>query len=454
LKFLNEAELREHLADVRHALDTERDPETRRRLQAEATATENAITGLENRRVDVVRAGRDPVNHDGYGSSSASTTRAGTADQSAALRTIERHADVLRSEAGDRLEQLVRSGDPTGVGARYLTAVGNPAYDTAFGKILIDPTHGHLRFSAEEVEAVRRVSAAQNERAMSIGGSGGADGGFGVPFALDPTIVLSSDGSSSPIREFARTFTIATNTWKGVSSEGVTAEFAAELTEVGDDTPTLVQPSVDVEKAHAWIEFSIEVGQDYAGLRDELGRLFADAKDELEATKFLDGTGTNEPSGVLDGLTAAETVYTATVNAFAVDDCYSLLNAIPPRYATRTSVLGSPAIFDEVYRFVGGGSDEPPVLPTREGAFLGRRKGEWSSMSSTIAADEALLIAGDFGAGFAIVDRVGMSVELVPHVLGSNRRPKGSRGLYAWWRVGSGVVLPNALRVLVVDPSS
>jgi hypothetical protein len=57
----------------------------------------------------------------------------------AALRTIEQHGDVLTSRAADR---LVRKDDPTGVGARYLTAVGSDAYASAFTKLLKDPQLG------------------------------------------------------------------------------------------------------------------------------------------------------------------------------------------------------------------------------------------------------------------------------------------------------------------------
>ena len=54
----------------------------------------------------------------------------------------------------------VRDGDPLGVGARYISAVGSEHYATAFSKMLKDPTNGHLRFSKQEVEAVRTATNA------------------------------------------------------------------------------------------------------------------------------------------------------------------------------------------------------------------------------------------------------------------------------------------------------
>jgi hypothetical protein len=49
---------------------------------------------------------------------------------------------------------------------------------------------------------------------------------------------------------------------------------------------------------------------------------------------------------------------------------------------------------------------------------------------------------------FVIVDRIGSTLELVPHLVGSNRRPTGQRGALLWFRTGSNVVVPQAFRLL------
>jgi hypothetical protein len=49
--------------------------------------------------------------------------------------------------------------------------------------MVMDPMQGHLRFSPKEVEAVRVVSQAESQRAMSIGTT--TAGGFAVPFGRD-----------------------------------------------------------------------------------------------------------------------------------------------------------------------------------------------------------------------------------------------------------------------------
>jgi HK97 family phage major capsid protein len=63
---------------------------------------------------------------------------------------------------------------------------------------------------------------------------------------------------------------------------------------------------------------------------------------------------------------------------------------------------------------------------------------------------------GDFKRGFIIVDKVGMNMELVPHLFqqataGSGTgMPTGQRGYYAWWRNNSVIVIDNAFRLLKV----
>jgi len=63
----------------------------------------------------------------------------------------------------------------------------------------------------------------------------------------------------------------------------------------------------------------------------------------------------------------------------------------------------------------------------------------------------------DIRKAFTILDRIGMSVELVPMLMGAvtpaagaalRPMPTGQRGFYAHWRNNSKVVDPNAVRIL------
>jgi HK97 family phage major capsid protein len=296
---------------------------------------------------------------------------------------------------------------------------------------------------------VRRVSAVEAERALSTGT--GSAGGFAIPYTLDPSIIMSGNGALNPIRPISRVITISTHDWKGVSSDGVTAAYVPEATEATDASPVLAQPAISTQQGRAFVPFSIELGQDWNGLQDELTRLITDARDVLDATKFLTGSGTNEPFGILTGLTTTQRVQTNTVATYAVGDPWLLKAQIPARFINSTTFAAAPGIWDTTYRFVGGNSTEPLQMPTRSGEMMGRPKVEWSTMVTTLTTGSKIMLGGDFNTGYTIVDRIGMTAELIPHLFGAtNRFPTGQRGLYTYWRTGANVVVANAFRYLEV----
>jgi HK97 family phage major capsid protein len=378
------------------------------------------------------------------------------AGHDAGLRAIERNAGRLAPDATDRLDDLVRERDPAGLAGRYLDAVASPDYLSAFGKMVADPTSGHLRFTPRETEAVQKVSAIQAERVMSIGT--GSAGGFAVPYVLDPSIILSGSGALNPVRTIAKVITIeASREWRGVSSDGVVAGYVAEGTEATDGSPTLVQPTIVTAQWRVFVPFSIELGQDWAALTTELGRLAADARDVNDATQFLSGNGSNAPGGILNiggtgGLTTSQRVQTAGVAAFAVGDPWLLSAAIPPRFRAATTYAAAPPTWDTAYRFVGTNSTEPYQFSNgdRGGNFLGQAKVEWSAMDTGATTGKRLIIGGDWQS-YGIVDRLGTTAELIPHLFGAtNRFPTGQRGLYVYGRTGAGVLAPNAFRFMEV----
>jgi HK97 family phage major capsid protein len=333
-----------------------------------------------------------------------------------------------RSEAQEHVSKLLGED---GVAARRILTTGSPVYNRAFFKTL-----------------AQQPLTNEEARALSLAGAGG---GFAVPFDLDPTIIPTSSGAVNPLRQIARVVQINGDEWRGVSSGAVTTAYAAEATATTDNSPTLAQPTISTEKAQAFIPFSIEVGMDWPSLRTEMGRLLQDSKDELEATKFTVGSGTNEPAGVITGATT--TVNATAAGVFDLEDLYRLRATLPPRYSTRASFMGNLAILDKIRQFdtAGGAAlwetlsnDTPPRL-------LGKPVYEASAMTAVTTVGALFLIYGDFSR-FVIVDRIGLEIELIPHIFnaaGTLTLPTGQRGLYAFWRNGSKVVDANGFRVLI-----
>jgi HK97 family phage major capsid protein len=67
----------------------------------------------------------------------------------------------------------------------------------------------------------------------------------------------------------------------------------------------------------------------------------------------------------------------------------------------------------------------------------------------TALADNLIAIFGDFS-NYVIADRIGMTVEFIPQLFGSNGRPTGQKGWFAYARHGADSVNDAAFRVLNV----
>lgn len=376
-----------------------------------------------------------------------STTR--TDVQEEAVRSIDRLYEdgEIGEDAGQRLVDLVDADRVMGVEARYIHAVSSPAYSRAFHKKLFGGNGAESALTAEESEAVALVGRSMAERAMLVGED--AKGGFALPAQVDPTFQLASDGALSPLRQLASVVATTASEWKGVTTEGTTAEFAAEGEEVGDGTPTLKGPKLRPQRAHGFCPFSIEMGQDLGTLNAELTRLFADAKDTLEAEKFLAGKGSkeNEPSGLLNEVPEGSVVETKVKETLGVDDVYAMIEKLPPRWQPRAGWLSSLTIANVIHRFSGPGSEEPPLFNGDRTQLLGKRWSEVSDMAVTLTGGNQVLVYGDLSQ-FKIADRLGMTAELIPHLMGEEGRPLGMRGLYVIWRTTSALLIPSAVRVL------
>lgn len=365
------------------------------------------------------------------------------------------HPDAQRVDAKGHVERLIEGKDSDdGSLSRYLVATNAPAYRRAFPK-LISPG-GSAMLTREEQAAVAQVAAAQRAASLTT-----TAGGFAVPFVLDPTIIPTSNLAVNPLRGISRVEQISVDEWRGVSSAGITAAYAAEAAASSDNAPTLAQPTVSTERAQAFVPFSIEIGQDWPSLQSEMARLLQDAKDELEATKFVLGSGTNEPFGVITGATTTQT--TATSGAFVVGDLYNLEAALGPRFRPRASMMMNRFVAQKIRQFdtAGGASlwidnlqvglDNQVPTPGNYGArVLGYGAYESSAMDATLTTGSEIIVFGDFSY-YLIADRVGMSIEYIPHLFnsaGALTLPTGQRGLYCFWRNGAKVLHANAFRVL------
>lgn len=371
----------------------------------------------------------------------------------AAVEAVEANmSDEARAEVVRKMDTL---SDTRGVIPNLVLLTGQDAYRSAFAKGMA----GRMDlWSNEERAAVQRVE--EFRAAMSLTD---ANGGYAVPFTLDPTLILTNSGAISPVRGLARVVTITTNDWNGLTSAGVTASWDGEVAEVSDDSPTFAQPAVTPKKAQAFVQGSIEITQDYRGLESDVMMMLADAKARLEAAAFINGSGANQPQGIITALDGGSSeVAPGTAETFAVGDVYKTQQALPARWRgagsnvawiAELSTINAMRQFGTANNYHGFLVDLGAGQPSQ---LLGYRLFEDSNMDAHSAinaaatADNHLLLIGDWNQ-YLIVDRVGMSVEFIPHLFNtSNNLPDGRRGWYLHWRVGADSLVDGAFRVLNV----
>jgi HK97 family phage major capsid protein len=333
----------------------------------------------------------------------------------------------LNHEFAEATTHAVQS-DTFGGMARHILTTGSDDYQDAFRAYLENPEENAQRAAIS----------------LTL-----ANGGYMLPYVLDPTIVLTNAGSINPWRRISNVKQTTSNTWNGVTSAGVTAAWLAEATEVTDNTPTVGNIQITPQKAAAWVFGSYEALQD-TDFSNELPGLLADAKDRLEEAAFATGTGTLQPKGVITGAT---TTVTATgVATYAIADVYALQAALPARFrnSASTAIVASLGIINRTRQFdtAGGASFWTNLGAGQPERVLGVPLYESTTMSSALTTGQKIAIYGDFSQ-FYIVDRVGVSLMYEPMVKGASQRPTGQAGWFMYWRTGSDVATPAAFRVLV-----
>lgn len=322
---------------------------------------------------------------------------------------------------------------------RNLVARSSDVYVSAFQKYMLG----------------REMSLTDEERtSMSVGTN--ANGGFLVPTHLDPTVILTNDGTANALRSISRVVTLVNgNVWNGVSSAGVTASWDAELTEVSDDSPTFGNPNIPVHKGAAFVQATIEAFEDIDALASDVLMMFADARDRLEAAGHCTGSGSDQPTGIFTALDANTNVEITsdTAATLALADLTEVKRAVPQRWRNRSTWVMNPVYADAI-RALGtamSASYSVDITQSNTDLLLGRPVVETDDApdTQTTTVKDNEIVFGDFS-NYVIVDKPGStSVEFIPHLFNtSSNLPDGRRGWYMYFRSGADSVNDSAFRLL------
>lgn len=381
------------------------------------------------------RSPDDPFDLVGYRQRVSSVDELSPAYVDGAKRALEvlDFPTLDKAQAQERIQGLMAKvqGDPGEVALRVLQT-GSPRYQRAWAKYI---ALGRDALTIEE------------QRALQTGSD--ANGGVAIPVTIDPTFILTTDGAANPLRDIARKVPITTKSWQPVTTAGVVAAYGTETSVAADAAPTDFDGSeitpVEVKVA---VEFTSTYAEDYglAALQGEIGTLIQDAKDVLEADKFVNGDGSDEPQGLIwkiddDGNSIVP------ASAFDLDAIDDLTGELGERFQANARIVGHRKIFTRTRQLGTAGAPANSIYDPIAGTLYGYPRSISSHMDGTTNPGDQPLVVGDFRY-FVIVDRLGLSTEFVPHRVDANGVLNGKRAVLARWRNTSKVISVNAFRLL------
>jgi HK97 family phage major capsid protein len=233
-------------------------------------------------------------------------------------------------------------------------------------------------------------------------------------------------------------------------SSAVRVSWVTEGSEPDSDSePSFGQERIPIYTALAKTQIGNDLledaGTDIAAL---LAELYAEAYALDEDEQFLVGDGAGKPQGILPGGENANSiaeVKSGNASTLTADGLIDLLYDLPVQYHANAAFVMNSATAAAVRKLkdqndqylwqLGLAAGQPDTLLGKPLAV--------SEFMPNVAADAYPVLLGDFGRGYWIADRVGLSVQrLVEKYAESNMT-----GFVARRRVGGQMVLPNAFRV-------
>ncbi|MEA2907242.1 MAG: hypothetical protein QOI12_4629 [Alphaproteobacteria bacterium] len=298
---------------------------------------------------------------------------------------------------------------------------------------------------------------ALEHKAMSIGSN--PDGGYTVPIEIEQAIGERLT-AISPIRQIAGQRTISANVYKKpFMTSGPAVGWVGETaSRPQTDTPVLDQLSFPAMELYAMPAATATLLEDSAvnldqWLASEVDQAFA----VQEGTAFVTGDGSNKPKGFLSYTTIANAswvwgdigyIASGAAGAFPAsnpsDVLVDLIYALKAGYRQNAVFVMNRKTQAQVRKFKDGQGNylwQPPAAANGRATLMSFPLVEAEDMPD-IAANALSVAFGDFGRGYLVVDRQGVTVlrdpfTAKPYVL-----------FYTTKRVGGGVQDFDAIKLL------
>lgn len=288
------------------------------------------------------------------------------------------------------------------------------------------------------------------------------DGGFLAP--IDPVrFITSRIFETSPVRQVANVISTGREAVSVIiDDEEAGDEWVGEVDARSiTDTPQLAELEIPTHEQAARPRLSRKAIDDVTlNFESWLQGKVADRFSRGEATAFITGDGVKRPRGILDYPAwttqgayerfALEHRDTAADNALAADDLIDLQSDLLEGYQPAAQWMMHRKIWSEIVKLKDSVDGQylinPQLLFTGTTMqLLGAPVRFAADMPSAVADGESVVIYGDFGQGYTIVDRIGIRVLRDPYT------DKRFVEYYTTRRVGGAVTNYQAIKVLDIQ---
>ena len=364
-------------------------------------------------------------------------------ENDARLRAVESRgvSDPLQDDKIRRLE--VRMNEQK-------SALDRLAIGVARGDDLVSDHTKNIE-QKQEFDQYMRAGILTAPEGKALSSDNNTDGGYTVPVTIESTIDRALM-EVSPFRSFASVRQISSGSYRVAINE---APFASGWVGETAARPETTTPSITA--------FEFKTGEIYA-MPAATPQLLEDSAVDIEAwiatevrgtladaetDAFINGSGTNQPLGILEAPSASEASRTATEigtisSTLSGDALIELVYALESKYRGNGRFLFNRRTAEAVRKLKDSNGEylwAPGLTAGQPATLLGYPVSEIESMPDLGGTNDAIAF-GDFEAGYVIVDRRGVQVlrdpfSAKPFVL-----------FYTTKRVGGGVQDHSAIKLL------
>lgn len=283
----------------------------------------------------------------------------------------------------------------------------------------------------------------QHQLARALNITTDADGGFTVPKSFASSVIEKLN-KETLMRKISSVISTSSTTQIPVEATRPEFKWLAEAAAFSEANATFSKIELNAHKCGGVIKLSTEILEDSSiDIESYIRNKMYDALSDLEEQAFLNGTGTNQPTGVCNGLTASVT--TATQTTIKYEEVLDLYYALAKSYRANAVFIVSDS-FEKQLRLIKDGNGLPiwqPALSAGAPNTLLGRPIYTSEFLPAVAKDAMPAIFGDFSY-YQIADRGGISLQRLNELYAIN----GQIGLLIQKRVDAKLTLADAVKAL------